>query len=483
MATSPHDAWARFKFAVVGPLLAGPPDPGDLRTALQALSERTWSHPITEARVRFGFSTIERWYYAARSASNPVDDLRRSVRRDAGRRRSLSPVLIEAIHAQYAAHRPWSYQLHYDNLAECVKADDTLGPLPSYPTFVRYMRAQGLRRQRRTGNEHRPGLARAREALDTREVRSFEAEHTGALWHTDFHTSRHVSVLMPDGNWMKPELFGILDDHSRLCCHAQFYHTESTETLVHGLTQAVLKRGLPRAILMDNGGAMLGHELSEGLARLSIVQRTTLPYSPHQNGKQEHFWAVVEGRLMAMLDGITDLTLERLNAALQAWVERDYHRKRHQEIRTTPLERYQSAPHVLRPSPAIDALKDAFGIDCTRTVRRSDATITLDGVRFEVPARLKHFPTLTLRYARWDLGRVHAIDRTTSKPIARLFPIDRARNASGERRAITPNVETTDQTSSNEFPPYLQRLVADYAADGLPPGYLPDRQPDRKDNV
>ena len=34
-------------------------------------------------------------------------------------------------------------------------------------------------------------------------------------------------------------------------------------------------------------------------ARLGVVHHTTLPYSPHQNGKQEAFWGPVEGRLIA----------------------------------------------------------------------------------------------------------------------------------------------------------------------------------------
>jgi putative transposase len=44
----------------------------------------------------------------------------------------------------------------------------------------------------------------------------------------------------------------------------------------------------------------------------------------YQNGKQEALWGSVEGRLMAMLEGVDDLTLARLNAATQAWVEHDY---------------------------------------------------------------------------------------------------------------------------------------------------------------
>ena len=93
-----------------------------------------------------------------------------------------------------------------------------------------------------------------------------------------------------------------------------------------------MKRGLPRALMTDNGAAMLSEEVTTGLAALGVVHQTTLPYSPYQNAKQESFWGRVEGRLMAMLEGEQALTLELLNEATQAWVEQEYHRTVHTEL-------------------------------------------------------------------------------------------------------------------------------------------------------
>ncbi len=66
----------------------------------------------------------------------------------------------------------------------------------------------------------------------------------------------------------KPFLLGILDDRSRLVCHLQWYLVESAQSLVHGLSQAFMKRGLPRALMTDNGAAMLADEMVSGLNRL-----------------------------------------------------------------------------------------------------------------------------------------------------------------------------------------------------------------------
>ncbi|MFL9989574.1 hypothetical protein PQR18_41025 [Paraburkholderia sediminicola] len=37
-----RDRWARLRFAVVGPLLAAPPEPGQLRELITALAGKRW---------------------------------------------------------------------------------------------------------------------------------------------------------------------------------------------------------------------------------------------------------------------------------------------------------------------------------------------------------------------------------------------------------------------------------------------------------
>jgi len=59
-----HERWARLRFSIVGHLLAAPPAKGALRAALTQLAAREWRHPTSGAPVRFGVSTLERWYSA-----------------------------------------------------------------------------------------------------------------------------------------------------------------------------------------------------------------------------------------------------------------------------------------------------------------------------------------------------------------------------------------------------------------------------------
>ena len=120
--TGRHDAWARLRFSIVGPLLAAPPSRGQLKTELEGLSNKQWLHPITGEPEKCGFSTIERWYYLAKASQDPILAVRRKVRSDAGQQASLDPKLCEKLGEQYRAHRSWSYQLYVDNLEAATAA-------------------------------------------------------------------------------------------------------------------------------------------------------------------------------------------------------------------------------------------------------------------------------------------------------------------------------------------------------------------------
>jgi transposase InsO family protein len=486
--------WARFRFSVIGSLLSAPLARGELKAAIQSLAEKIWTHPVTGRDVQYAATTIERWYYKARNEENdPVRVLQRAVRKDCGKV-SLGSKLAEHLREQYQEHPHWSYQLHYDNLASTVKADPSLAPLCSYSTVKRFMQTSGMVRKRRRP-KGRPGEERAARRRENREIRSYEAEYVGSLWHLDFHQGS-LKVLRGQGQWQRPIALGILDDHSRLCCHLQWYLSETAEDLVHGFSQAIQKRGIPRALLTDNGAAMVSDEFTEGLLSLGIVHEKTLPYSPHQNGKQERLWATMEGRLMEMLDGV-ELTLDFLNEATQAWTEIEYNRAVHRELSMSPVERFSKAPDVLRPSPSSEAIREAFRLQTTRVQRRSDGTISLQGVRFEIAARFRHFRQVVVRYARWDLRRVDLIDPQSGTVLAHLYPLDRNANADGRRSAIEPDQGSDDDQPDDgaladsapddggpdqPLPPLLKRILDEYSASGAPPAYLPKKPHSKKGN-
>ena len=464
-----RDRWARLRFSIIGPLLAAPPGPKALQAALQLLAAKTWREPVSGLDVCFAASTIERWYYKARRANDPVAALKDRLRADVGCFPSMTPAVIDTLTTQYREHPGWTVQLHVDNLRAALKGSDTA--IASYPSIRRYLKAQGMFRQAQPKRATAGALA-ARERLERLEVRSFEVDHVCALWHLDFHHGSR-KVLTRGGVWVTPMLLGVIDDRSRLVCHLQWYQDETAESLIHGLCQAFMKRGLPRALMTDNGAAMLACETTVGLAKLSVLHQTTLPYSPYQNAKQESFWGRVEGRLMALLEGEANLSVDALNLATQAWVEQEYHRTRHSEIDATPLAHYLTGPNVARPCPASAVLAAAFRIEVIRKQRRSDGTVSLEGGRFEIPSRYRHLERVHLHYARWDLSSVDLVDARTGAILCPVKPLDKSANANGQRRRLSPVTADLSPLQAKGLPALMTELLADYAATGVPPAYLP----------
>jgi putative transposase len=477
-----HERWANLRHQIIGALLAAPPARGELRAAIEAITERSWRHPITGEPVQFAFSTVERWLHTARKAAGHGDTigaLRRKVRADAGTRRAVSSAVVDAVVAQHKRHPTWSYQLHADNLLAQGMLGELVGRVPSYTTVRRLMKERGLlrqkRRQRRGNQEF--GDDHSREIFETRETRSYESEYVHGLWHLDFHGAGFVRIVLANGTLATPKLLGIVDDRSRLCCHAQWYLEETGEALVHGLSQAIQKRRRPQQLLTDNGSAMKDGEVREGLARLGILHERTLPACPEQNGKQEAWWNSVEGRLLAMLESVERLTLDALNHATQAWVEMEYNRARHSEIGEAPAERFLRGPDVGRPSPSSEELRLAFRVEETRVQRRSDGTATISGVRYEVPSRYRTLERLSVRYASWDLSTVHLVDAQTGALLAPLYPLDRTKNGRQSRRQLAEisslPVAATPLATNPEVAPLLRQLITAYDRAGLPPAYVP----------
>jgi len=394
------------------------------------------------------------------------------VPRHAGTHPSVTPAVADGLRTLRQQHPRWSYQLVHDNLVALAREKPELLPLPGYATVCRYMKGNGLGKRRKPRrHEQRPDFV-------PRERRSFEVSHVHGLWHCDFHEAKR-KVMTASGEFQVATLFGLLDDHSRLCCHAQWYlGDEDTESFVHGLCQGFQKRGMPRALLSDNGAPMIAAETREGLERLSIDHHTTLSQTPASfNGKQEVFWAQVEGRLMAMLEGEQALTLELLNQATQAWVEQEYHRTVHTELGATPLARYLAGPTVARKCPDSAVLMDAFRIEVQRRARRADGTLSLGGTRFEIPARLRHLSVVHVRYARWDFSRVDLVDARTGAVLCPIKPLDKAANANGQRRRLDPVGKDLSPLPPAGLAPLMRELLAEYAATGMPPAYLSSAEP------
>jgi len=235
----------------------------------------------------------------------------------------------------------------------------TLNP----PTVYRFLHGQGLMKH---------GAAQ-------QDRRKFEAELPNDLWQSDVMHGPKVDV---DGKQRKTFLTAIIDDHSRLIPHAEFYLSEKLTCYLDVLEQAFLKRGLPRKLYVDNGPAFRSHHLEYITASLNISLIHARPYMPQGKGKIERWFKTVR---TSFLPGFKGHTLDHLNETFDLWVNDVYHQKKHRSIGETPFKRFTSRMECIRPAP--DNLKDHFR-DVARRKVAKDRTITFKGSLYEAPVCL-----------------------------------------------------------------------------------------------
>ncbi len=457
---------AEFRYGVVSQLFCSPPEAGALQEALRELAAKEWKHPKTAEPFKIHFKTIERWYYLSKKTDDSVGNLKRKQRNDVGKI-VLSHECETFLRKQYSEHKSWTMQLHARNVAAAIKQNLLVAKCPSYSTVRRFMLSNGLLRIRRCRNASRETYQAVMEQQASREIRSYEVTHIGSLYHTDFHHGR-IKVVGRDGNLITPNVCAIIDDKSRLVVHAQWYESETTEVAVHTLIQAFQKRGLPRALMTDNGAAFVAAEYVNGLAKYGVTHQRTLEYSPHQNGKQERFWGCLEGQLISMLENECAITLKELNDYTQAWVEMDYNKALHSEIKKTPIESFMNEQSILRVAPPVAEIKKAFMVTQSRKQRRTDGTVSIDGVRFEVPQAYRHFTDLVVRYARFDLSKVYLCCKESGDTLTALRPLDRAANSDGFRKSTA-----TQSVARPNLPPLMKQIMADAAKENMPSQYIP----------
>jgi len=111
----------------------------------------------------------------------------------------------------------------------------------------------------------------------------------------------------------------------------------------------------------------------------------------------------------------------------------------------------------------------------SRKQRRGDGTLSVEGVRFEVPSRFRHLERIWVRYARWDLSTVALVDERTDASLATLYPLNKTKNADGQRRKLETLLPAEPRPAS-DIAPLLKKLLAEYSALGLPPAYLPSEE-------
>lgn len=210
--------------------------------------------------------------------------------------------------------------------------------------------------------------------------RKFEAELPNDLWQSDV---LHGPLITAEPRQKKSYLIVFLDDHSRLVPYARFYLSEKLDDFLDAFENALLKRGLPRKLYVDNGAAYRSKHLEHTTASLGIALIHAKPYQPQGKGKIERFNRRVRQQFLPTLP--STVSLDDLNERFDVWLRHEYHATRHSAIGQTPIARFTSRMECIRPAP--DNLSDHFRAVARRRVAK-DRTITLNGRLFEAPVAL-----------------------------------------------------------------------------------------------
>jgi hypothetical protein len=196
------------------------------------------------------------------------------------------------------------------------------------------------------------------------------------------------AVVVGHRRKQKTYLIGLLDDATRVVPYCAFALSENTAAFLPVLKSAVMRRGVPKRLYVDNGAVFRSHHLALVCAKLGVTLIHARPYQPQGKGKQERFFRTVRMRLLPTLTTADLSSLEALNRRLWAWIEGEYHQSPHRGLdETTPLDAWAMRSGDVRvPGPEVD-LREMFLFEQKRRVQR-DRTVSLDGLLYEVDATL-----------------------------------------------------------------------------------------------
>ena len=367
---------ALFRYRIIADLLLLPPGSPGIGAKLQAKAEQEHTIPGTQ-RTRVAAETVRDWLQLYRRGG--FDALYPKQRADRGQPRRLPPEVAELLVAIKAEHSTWSVRQVIASALDSGQLPDHLRLPPS--TVHRLLSREGLMIKR---TDQPLGVDRRR----------FAFKFAGELWMSDVMHGPKVSA---GRQRHKTYLIAFIDDATRVIPYAAFAHGENTVAFLPVFKQALIRRGLPQRLFVDNGANYRSQQLALVCAKLGIALIHARPYQPAGKGKIERWFRTVRSQFLTALQPADTANLEALNRRLWAYVEGEYHHAPHRGLAgKTPLDQWAVAGANVRYVDATVDLDDLFLFEAKRRVMK-DRTVSLAGRLYEVDPLLVG-RTVTLRY-------------------------------------------------------------------------------------
>lgn len=372
-----RQALALFRYGLIADLIQLPPGTQGLYARLQEKAAIPYTIPGS-TRTRVAPETLRDWLKRYRHGG--FEALLPKPRSDRGRPRLLPQAIADLLVSIKDDHPKLSVPLV---IREARASGHVPADLPLPPSTVHRLLTQaGLMRQDLN-------------APTERDRRRFAFQKAGELWMSDVMYG--PTVFVGDRTRRKTYLIAFLDDATRVIPYAAFALSENTQAFLPVFKQALMRRGLPLRLYVDNGANYRSHHLALVCAKLGIALIHARAYQPQGKGKLERWFRTLRAQLLTRLTPEDTRSLEALNRRLWAWVEGEYHHTPHRSLEgQTPLERWSNrADEVRFPDPTLE-LDEVFLFEVKRKVQK-DRTVSLNGVVYEVEAALVG-QNVTLRY-------------------------------------------------------------------------------------
>ena len=215
-----------------------------------------------------------------------------------------------------------------------------------------------------------PGLA----------ARRFARRERGDMWQSDIKYGPHIKIK---GKLTQVYFVGFIDDATRYIVHGEFYAALDQTIVEDCLRKAILKEGVPKRLLFDNGKQFRNKVMERACAVLGIKLIFAAPYSPETKGKIERFNRTLGSFIKeAELKRAEDLG--DFNKHFKVWLAECYHNKVHDGIDMPPEEAYKTSRAPLN-FVDVAVMANAFLHAEKRKVDKSGC-ISFGGKKYEVGA-------------------------------------------------------------------------------------------------
>jgi putative transposase len=427
-----------FRYGLIAQLVHTPPASGQQEQLLREIAARTYTIPGS-TRTRVSLTTLRR--YLKTYVAQGFDALRPVARADTGASRAIAPeVLTQAI-----ALREEQPARTTQTIVDILQRDPLL-------TVEQPINVHTLTTQLRQRGKTRRLLTQSAKAY-----RRFERDHPNSLWQGDALAGPWLPDPNLPGKKRRAHLFAFIDDHSRLVPYAEFFFDEALPRLERVLKVALLRRGVPQALYVDNGQVYSSLQFGAACATLGIQRIKAAPYAPEGKGKIERWFESLRLQFLPEVETSDLTTLTELNESLWAWLACVYHQRVHSETQQTPQARYTAGLDQVRHADP-EVVRRAFLWREKRKVR-TDATLALQGNRYQVEPNLAG-RTLELRFDPFDLAQIELWQDGADLGLATVVIQNRQRHLAVAHLATEPPDPPQPKSSLD----YLAVLRAEYQA-------------------